>query len=206
MQLVAGIFVGGRARRMGGAPKGLLTIDGEPIVVKTRRLLEEVGAECVLVGAHPAYEGLGLETIPDDPAAEGPLAGLLALLARASSSNAPSRSGTIGRRWAIAVACDMPFIDRELIRRLVDAPPAPVVAPRRRAEDRGRDVWEPLFARYDPAVLDIARDLARRGSRRLQMLLDAAGARPLELEPEHEALLTDWDTLPLAHARATTKP
>ena len=179
---------------MGGAPKGLLTIDGEPIVVKTRRLLEEVGAECVLVGAHPAYEGLGLETIPDDPAAEGPLAGLLALLARAST-----------QRWAIAIACDMPFIDRDLVRCLVDAPPAPVVAPRRRAEDRGRDVWEPLFARYDPAVIDVARELARTGKRKLQMLLDLAGARPLELDPEHEALLTDWDTLPLAAPRASKK-
>ena len=195
MHLLAGIFVGGRARRMGGVAKGLLLApEDEPIVVKARRLLEDAGAECVLVGAHPAYEGLGLETIPDDPAAEGPLAGLLALLGRASASD---------RRWAIAVACDMPFIDRELVCRLVSAPPAPIVAPRRRAEDRGRDVWEPLFARYDPALLDVAREYARTGGRQLQRLLDQAGARALELDPEHEALLADWDTLPLTPARAS---
>ena len=181
---------------MGGVAKGLLrAAEDEPIVVKTRRLLEEAGAECVLVGAHPAYEDLGLETIPDDPAAEGPLAGLLALLGRASATH---------RRWAIAVACDMPFLDRELVRRLVAAPPAPVVAPRRRAEDRGRDVWEPLFARYEAAtMLDVARDYARSGGRQLQRLLDRAGARALELDPEHTALLADWDTLPLTPARAS---
>lgn len=187
MDLLAGIFVGGRARRMGGIAKGLLASpDGQPIVVRTRRLLEEIGAECVLVGAHPAYEQVGLEVLPDDPAAEGPLAGLLALLDRARSA-----------RWAIAIACDMPFIDRTLVQRLVDAPPAPIVAPRRRAVDRGRDVWEPLFARYDPAVLEIARAYANGGGKKLQLLLDAAGAQPVELVPEDEGLLADWDALPL---------
>jgi molybdenum cofactor guanylyltransferase len=190
MQLLAGIFVGGRASRMGGVAKGLLVApDGDPIVVRTRRLLEEAGAECVLVGGHPAYRGLGLEVVPDDPAADGPLAGILALLARAAD------------RTAIAVACDMPFIGRDIARRLVEAPPAPIVAARRRAEEKGRDVWEPLFARYAPSVLPVARDFAKRGERKLQLLLDRAGARPLVLEPAEEAMLTDWDTLPPAAAR-----
>lgn len=195
MPLLAGIFVGGRGRRMGGVAKGLLAApEGDPIVIKVRRLLEDAGAECVLVGAHPAYEHLALETIADDPAAKGPLAGLLALLARASQG---------GKTWAIAVACDMPFLDRELIRQLVEAPPAPIVAPRRLAAERGREVWEPLFARYDPAVLDLARDYASKGGARLQSLLSAAGAEALELGPEQVALLTDWDTLPLAPTRGS---
>ncbi len=192
MHLLAGIFVGGRARRMGGVAKGLLPApDGEAIVVRTRRLLEAAGAECVLVGTHPAYASVGLETLADDAAADGPLAGLLALLSRASAT---------GARWAIAVACDMPFIDQELVQRLVDAPPAPVVAPRH-ANERGRAVWEPLFARYDPAIVDIARTYASGGGKKLQVLLDMAGAAPLELSPERTALLTDWDALPLASPR-----
>ncbi|MCW5835504.1 MAG: NTP transferase domain-containing protein [Labilithrix sp.] len=194
MHLLAGIFVGGRASRMGGVAKGLLAApDGEPIALRTRRILEEAGATCVLVGAHPAYAGLGLELVLDDPAAEGPLGGLLALLERA------------GDRAALAVACDMPFLRGELVRRLVDAPSAPVVAPRRQAPEKGRAVWEPLFARYDaPAVLPIARALAARGERRLQRVLDAAGARALALEPGEEATLTDWDTLPAAGSRDST--
>ena len=193
MHLLAGIFVGGRASRMGGVAKGLLVApDGEPIVLRTRRILEAAGAECVLVGAHPAYADLGLEVIPDDPAAEGPLAGLLALLARASDRGA-----------AIAVACDMPFIGRDIVRRLVEAPAAPIVAARRWAAERGRDVWEPLFARYscDPSVLPIARAFASSGERKLQLLLDTAGARALALRPEEEAMLADWDTLPAVGTR-----
>jgi molybdopterin-guanine dinucleotide biosynthesis protein A len=187
--LLAGIFVGGRASRMGGIAKGLLLApDGAPIVQRTRRLLEEVGADCVLVGAHAGYSDLGLEMLEDDREAEGPLAGLLALLERA-------RGGT-----AIAIACDMPFVTTELVRRLVDAPPAPIVAPR-------RELWEPLCARYASRdVLGPARELARRGERRLQHLLDVVGARALALGPEDEDALVDWDTLPATMPRDRSGP
>jgi molybdopterin-guanine dinucleotide biosynthesis protein A len=205
---IAGIFVGGRASRMHGVAKGLLAApDGSPIVLRTRRILEDLGVSCVLVGAHPAYAELGLETLADDPAAEGPLAGLLALLAHA------------GPRHALAVACDMPLLTREIVRRLLDAPPAPVVAPRHACAVRDRDatvtggaraarlLWEPLFARYDaPVVLPIARAFAKRGGKRLQLLLDEAGAEPLPLGTSEEETLTDWDApddLPQAGARGT---
>ncbi|MDF2694541.1 MAG: Molybdopterin-guanine dinucleotide biosynthesis protein MobA [Labilithrix sp.] len=197
MHLLAGIFVGGRATRMGGVAKGLLAAPGgEPIVVRTRRLLEEVGAHCVLVGVHPAYRDLGLETIADDSAATGPLAGILALLECAKERGADS---------AIAVACDMPFIAPGPLRRLVAAPVAPIVAVRRWAEEKGRDVWEPLFARYDPQVLPLARELAEKGMHKLQLLLDRAGARALELGPGEEATLIDWDTLPEDETRESKK-
>jgi molybdenum cofactor guanylyltransferase len=195
MRLVAGLFVGGRASRMGGVAKGLLVApDGEPIIARTRRLLEGAGATCVLVGAHAAYAGLELDTVPDDPSATGPLAGLLALLAH------------VGDGQAIAVACDMPLLTRDIVDRLVNAPPAPVVAPRREIPERGW-VWEPLVARYDARlVLPVARRFASRGGRKLQLLLDTAGAQPLELRPEDEAALVDWDApehLPRAAARET---
>jgi molybdopterin-guanine dinucleotide biosynthesis protein A len=132
--------------------------------------------------------------VADDPAADGPLAGLLALLAFA------------GERLAIAVACDMPLVDEALVRRLVDtmrAADAPVVAPKRLA--RGREVWEPLFAVYDaPRVRPVARAFAARGERKLQLLLDEAGARPLALSREEAEALADWDSpadLPTGSAR-----
>jgi molybdopterin-guanine dinucleotide biosynthesis protein A len=171
---------------MGGAAKGLLLApDGERIVERTRRLLAEAGASCVLVGEHPAYGGLGLRVIADDPSASGPLAGMLALLSFA----AEARAG-----HAIAVACDMPLLTADLVRRLVEAPAAAIVAPRHHDPERGW-LWEPLFARYDAeAVLPVARGLVGTGRRRLQDLLDAAGARPLELTANELAALVDWDT------------
>ncbi len=171
----AGIFVGGRGSRMGGIAKGLLMSEGEPIVLRTSRLLDGLGVRCVLVGAHPAYADLGMETLGDDPSAEGPLAGLLSLLRHAKGH-------------VLAIACDMPLIAPAVVRRLIDAPPAPIVAPRRQA-------WEPLFARYDaPAVLPFAESLASRRVFTLQCLMDEAGAVALPLTQEEETWLVDWDT------------
>jgi len=164
--VIAGIFVGGRGSRMGGVPKGLLEVDGVPLVVRTARLLERLGHRPRLVGLHEAYAVLPWPVIDDDPATRGPLAGLIALLEHADE------------RYVLALAGDMPAISEDLVQALVHAPHALVVAPR-------RVFWEPLVARYDAAVLPIA----RAGTPKLQSLLDRAGAVPLAWDGP----LVDWD-------------
>jgi molybdopterin-guanine dinucleotide biosynthesis protein A len=163
---------------MGGTPKGLLrTPTGETIVDRWRGTFDALGIPCVLVGAHDAYASLGLASVDDEPPGIGPLGGLVALLVRA------------GTGAAIAVACDMPYVSRALVERLVRAPSTqPVVAPRH----DGR--WEPLFARYDPPrVLPVARRRAAAGIRALQGLLNEMGAEPLALAPGELDELRDWD-------------
>jgi molybdopterin-guanine dinucleotide biosynthesis protein A len=186
MLILGGIFVGGRASRMGGIAKGLLPTSegGVSIVTRTVALLRAEEVTPLLVGAHPAYSGLGLETLTDDPAARGPLAGLLSLLRRAR------------RARVIAVACDMPFLTSGLVRRLLqEQPSAPVLAPRSWDERLQRPLWEPLFARYEASiVLPIAERLAAAGIGKLQVLLEEAGAVPLALDPTDRAALVDWDT------------
>jgi molybdopterin-guanine dinucleotide biosynthesis protein A len=180
--ILAGIFVGGGSTRMGGRPKGLLrTSSGETLVERWKNLFDALSIPCVLVGdrAGDAYRGAGLEILADDRADDdlGPLGGLLALLGRA-------RDGA-----AIAVACDMPFVSPELVRRLISAAPSPVVAARR----DGR--WEPFFARYEPEiVLPTALVHATAGRRSLQALLDAVTAQELALTSSEHAELRDWDT------------
>jgi molybdopterin-guanine dinucleotide biosynthesis protein A len=176
--IVAGIFVGGASRRMGGRPKGLLvTSSGETIVARWRRLFDELAIPCVLVGRKAPYEPLGMETLADEPPDIGPLGGLVALLSRAG----------VGR--AIAVGCDMPFVSSELLQKLVTFSSAtPAVAPRR------DDLWEPLFARYDaPAALAVARRLVDSGRHALFGVLDALGAEALPMSDDELALLRDWD-------------
>ncbi len=169
--LIAGIFIGGASSRMGGFPKGQLrSPDGATLIERTRDLLAAAGVDSVTVGGERA-------TLADEPPGVGPLGGLLALLRRAGDGH------------AIAVACDMPFITGALVARLVSAPPAAAVAPRR----GGR--WEPLFARFDaPVALPIARSHLARGGRSLQGLMDALGAVALSLSADEETLLDDWDT------------
>lgn len=175
---------------MGGVAKGLLPANAAgsaeaarepPIVLRTKSVLEEERVPCVLVGRHAAYAPLSLPTLDDDPSATGPLAGLLALLAFAEREKA---------EHVLAIACDMPLIRRDLVHRLVtESKEASVLATKRGA------FWDPFFARYAPSlVLPIARSFAAEGGKKLQLLLDRAGALALPLSPEEASTLVDWDT------------
>jgi molybdenum cofactor guanylyltransferase len=180
---VAGIFVGGESRRMGGRPKGLLVVPpreqqpGETIVERWHRMFGALGIASVLVGRREPYATLGIAGIDDDPPGIGPLGGLLALLRHA-------RGGI-----AITVACDMPFVSEKLLKRLVGySSHAPAVAPTRGA------MWEPLFARYTgPRPLEVATTYAESGGRSLHGVLDQLGAQPFPLSDTELEELRDWD-------------
>jgi molybdopterin-guanine dinucleotide biosynthesis protein A len=175
------IFVGGAARRMGGRPKGLLRApDGRSIVERWRDLATQLDLRAVLVGDARAYTQLEMDSVGDEVAGAGPLAGLVGLLRARPAEQ------------VIAVACDMPFVTADLLRRLAfterDAPDAPILAPRR----GGR--YEPLFARYDRArVLPLAERQLAGGDRSLQKLLRDAGARDFVLSEDEWPQLADWD-------------
>ena len=183
---LVGIFVGGRARRMGGVPKGLLASPGgEPLVRRLSRIaLDALDApRVVLVGAAGPYLDLGLENLEDDPAGIGPIGGLAALLAHAERS---------GSSCAIALATDLPYLEAPLLGRLIGhAPDAAAVAPRQDG------VWQPLCARYAPSeALAAARICIHGGNRALHDVLDALGLRASELVLTREEIeqLRDWDT------------
>jgi molybdenum cofactor guanylyltransferase len=176
--VVAGIFVGGASRRMGGEPKGLLTApSGGTVIARWRSIFDALGVPCVLVGASSAYAAEGLASLDDHGDALGPLGGLLALLAYAREGD------------ALAVACDMPYVSPPLVARLAKAPPARAVAP------RIDDAWHPFFVRYDArASLSRARALADARTTSFQDLLDALDATELALTDDEARELRDWDT------------
>ncbi len=179
---VAGILVGGKARRMGGIPKGLLAIEpGRCIVQHLAAVCMGAGLRRVLVGNRGEYDRLGLERIEDAPPSAGPLSGLVALLR------------WTGGGWAVLLACDMPFLSPDLVGRLVVATtstPAAIVAPRR--DDSG--VWEPLFAAYRvDRVLPIAERRLAQGHRSMQCLIAELGAQVLPLSRREWPSLADWD-------------
>lgn len=106
------LLAGGRATRMGGADKGLVTLAGRPLAQHVLdRLRPQVAA--VLVNANrnaDTYLGMGVAVVPDPIAGyPGPLAGLLAGMERADTE------------LVLMVPCDSPFLPADLVSRLVRA-------------------------------------------------------------------------------------
>ncbi len=108
------ILAGGRGSRLGGADKGLLDVDGQPLVQRVaQRLAPQV--DTLLLSANrnlDRYRALGFDPLPDGPYQDaGPLAGLRAgLLACATP-------------WLLAAPCDMPYLPTDLCARLLQAAP-----------------------------------------------------------------------------------
>lgn len=109
------IIAGGASRRMGGAPKGLLELAGEPVLAHViRRLAPQVG-RIILNSNLPAetFAFFDVEVLPDLPelTGEGPLAGLQTCLAFASDlTHAPAA--------ILTVPGDCPFLPEDLVARL----------------------------------------------------------------------------------------
>lgn len=102
--LTACILAGGRARRMGGAAKPLLVVDGVTILERQRALLAPRAREVLVALAEPGpLAERGLRAVYDRVAGAGPLAGIAAALA------------AIDTPWLLAVAGDMPAIAPALI-------------------------------------------------------------------------------------------
>lgn len=168
---VAGVLLaGGLSRRMGGGDKGLLLLDGRPLIqYAANRLRPQVGAMALNANGDPSrFALLGVPVIADATADfPGPLAGVLAALRWIETE--PSRP-----RFVATVPADSPFIPRDLVDRLsaalASAPEARVAV----AASRGRrhhviGLWR------SEAAGTIAEALAR-GERKAETMVDRLGA------------------------------
>lgn len=101
------LIAGGRARRLDGRPKGLLSVAGVPIIDGLAALLAEACDRVLIVGdPEGPYAGRGLPVVADllDGGAPG---GVYTAL---RAAQAPG--------WVYTVACDMPRLDRATVGRL----------------------------------------------------------------------------------------
>jgi len=100
------ILVGGRSSRM-GTDKSRLQFGGQTSVERIAAELRPITARISLVG--PSREGFGpdLRLVPDTHQQWGALGGIHAALGACVSD------------WALIVACDLPFVTRDLCSRLL---------------------------------------------------------------------------------------
>jgi molybdopterin-guanine dinucleotide biosynthesis protein A len=109
-EISAFILAGGVSSRMRWE-KGLLPIGGEPLILRTARLLDPLVHNVIVVGKVEIYTGLGLRVIPDRTAAS-------------ESESAPVRTPLVGiatalsatvSPWNLILACDLPYLTPEWV-------------------------------------------------------------------------------------------
>jgi molybdopterin-guanine dinucleotide biosynthesis protein A len=151
------LLAGGRSTRM-GRDKGLLPIDGTPLVARVVDQLKAVFSVCLLSvrnADHP-YGFLGLEAVPDEQPGRGPLMGILSGLRQSPCD------------LNFVCACDIPEIHLGFVLDMLNrAEGYDLVLP---WSPGGRP--EPLFAVYRRTVVPAAEAILREGGRRIVDLLD----------------------------------
>lgn len=110
--ITGAILAGGQARRMGGADKGLMALQGKPLltyVIDT--LTPQVGTLMINANRNlDQYKALGYPIIQDTVSGQpGPLAGIASALLAAKTDH------------VLVVPCDSPYLPHDLAARLATA-------------------------------------------------------------------------------------
>ena len=166
MDSIAGfILVGGESRRM-GTDKAALSLNGQRFVERIAAEVSGVTPSVTIVGSNGAAmqlnESSNLPTAPDIYPQWGALGGVHAALAACS------------KEWALIVACDFPFVTRELFLRLASVrQDYEAVAP-----IQNDSIPQPLCALYRVSpCLNRAVELIESGERKPIALLQSVNTR-----------------------------
>jgi molybdopterin-guanine dinucleotide biosynthesis protein A len=172
------ILAGGNSQRF-GEDKALAQLHGKPLLAHVLERTEGLAAETFIVTNRPgAYEQFKQRLVEDLLPGCGVLGGLYTALYYAA------------RPWLLALACDMPLVNRELLAYMltlkgdVDAV-VPVL----------HNLPEPLHALWSRACLGPMREALERGGRRVASIFPAVRVREVSqveveaFDPEHLSFL-----------------
>ena len=166
--LAAAILTGGRASRMGGQRKSLLTVGGSPIIERQLAVLRQVAEPIFQVTSPNRASDIGLAVVIDEFPERGALGGIYTAIVRSPHER------------TLIVACDMPFLDERFLAYMA-ALEADLVIPR---SNRG---YEPLCAIYSRTCAAPIRERISRGELEASRLPE--GVKVAEVSAETLAAL-----------------
>ena len=151
------VLVGGNSSRM-GRNKALLPYHGITLAESVAEVVRAAAGTAALVGGRPHDAPSGIGFVPDLYPGEGPLGGILSAL----------RSSTAD--WNLMVACDMPDLEANFLRQLLDAADSCGAVALVPAGPSGR--LEPLCAAYHRKALGGLEAAFARGVRKIATALE----------------------------------
>lgn len=154
MVQAAAILAGGEGRRLGGRNKALMQVAGTAIVERQLAVLRCYYQDILVVCKEvSAFSSLAVRAVVDDGPSLGPLSGLATALRVTQAER------------LLVLACDLPFVDDDVVRRLrAESGSDAVVA-------KSRTVVQPLCAVYAGTILPLLQRQLRSGDRSLTGLL-----------------------------------
>lgn len=167
------ILAGGRATRMGGGDKGLLTLGRATLLARVIERLEPQVAALALNanGDASRFAGYGLPVLPDTaPDHPGPLAGVLAGLDWAAAQ---------GAETIVTAAADTPFFPCDLVPRLLLAAEdmaAPLALAATPHPKKGL-MRQPTFGLWPVSLRDDLRAALASGTRKVVIWTEGHGGR-----------------------------
>ncbi len=171
--MTAIILAGGKNVRMGGRNKAFLKIGDKTFIEHQIERLKRVFKEVIISARIPdLYSHLNLPTVTDIIPDKGPLGGIYSGLIKASSF------------FSFVIACDMPFVNVELIEYLKEQTlvgaglprPYDVVVPQ---SERG---LEPLHAFYSKNCIELIRKQLDSDALKIADFLSRVKVRVVTLE------------------------
>ncbi len=152
------IFAGGQGTRLGGVKKAMLEVGSQPIIARILDAVRPLASEVIVVDNDDTLRALpGIRIVPDSETQAGVLVALHSGLSAASGE------------LCIALACDMPFVNGELLAWMIEQADAhDVVIPTTEGQ------LDPLHAIYrrQPCLDAIGSALARGEKRMISYLSD----------------------------------
>ena len=144
------IQAGGQSRRM-GTDKALVQLGGRPLIEHVLKRVEGLGDEILITSNHTeSLSYLGFPIVPDPIPGAGALTGLETALNAARGDH------------VLILACDMPFVNRELLCHMIElAPSADIIVPIHAG------YFEPLHAIYSKECLPNIRASLENGQTRV---------------------------------------
>lgn len=172
------ILAGGKSSRM-GEDKGLLLLNGKPLVQYSIDALKPLVSEIIIVSDNANYAEFGLRRISDIRKNSGPVAGICSGL-EASYND-----------YNLVLSCDIPLITPKILEILINAidDTTEII----QVESKGKSM--PLIALYKRQVKDCFNKLLNTNQRCLRFAVENCNYKTIELKKEQQICTTNVNTI-----------
>ena len=161
------ILAGGKSRRM-GAEKGLLRLGSKYMIELAIDALEPLCDQIIISENTDAYDFLGYKVVPDYIPNSGPMGGIYSGLRESEND------------LNIVLSCDMPFINTDLLRTLIEQFEGNLVA----VPWHGGRKYEPMCAVYSKELLPVLEKFIKEDNYRIADVFDVVSTAKVEMNDQ----------------------